>query len=258
MKKYWLEIRKYTPLLKELVLRDIKVRYRRSFLGVLWTVLTPLLTMLVMTFLFAQLFKNDIQNFAVYYFTGYILYGFLNESTTMSLRSVVDNQNLIRKVYIPKYLFPLSKVASSLLNLVFSFVAMILVMLFTGSRFYPTIFLSFIVIFFLSLFCLGLGMTLSTMFVFFRDIGHFYGVLMLLWMYLTPIFYPVSLLKDRAEFVLWCNPLYYYVCTFRNLVCDGILPPFPVWFGGILIAGITFIIGSYVFYKNENRFILYI
>lgn len=97
MKKRWNELIKYVPLLRELVIRDLKVQYRRSILGILWTVLTPLFTMTVMTLLFSRLFKNDIQNFAVYYFTGYILYSFCNESTMEALRSIVNNQNLIKK-----------------------------------------------------------------------------------------------------------------------------------------------------------------
>lgn len=258
MKKKWKELKKYTPLLKELVIRDIKVKYRRSILGVLWTVLTPLFTMLVMTILFSRLFKDDIQNFAVYYFTGYILYNFLNESTMEALRSIINNQNIIKKVYIPQYLFPLSKVVSAIVNLFFSFIALIFVMLITRTEFNYTIIFSIIVFFFLAIFCLGLGMILCTMFVFFRDIGHFYGVFTLLWMYLTPIFYPVSLLKSIAPVVLCCNPLYYYISSFRLLVIEGKIPSVENSIFGIIIAMIFLLLGIYIFEKQKKKFILYI
>lgn len=258
MKKRWNEFIKYMPLLRELVIRDIKVQYRRSILGIFWTVLTPLFTMMVMTLLFSRLFRNDIQNFAVYYFTGYILYSFCNESTVAALRSIVDNQNLIKKVYIPQYLFPLSKIASSLMNLLFSFIAMIIVMLFTGAKIYPTILFSIIVIAFLSLFCLGLGMILCTMFVFFRDIGHFYGIIMLLWMYLTPIFYPVSLLRETAPILLWCNPLHCYISMFRSLIMEGRLPLLENCLVGSVIAVIILLFGVYIFETQKKKFILYI
>ena len=251
MKKRWNELIKYVPLLRELVIRDLKVQYRRSILGILWTVLTPLFTMTVMTLLFSRLFKNDIQNFAVYYFTGYILYSFCNESTMEALRSIVNNQNLIKKIYIPQYLFPVSKIASSLMNLFFSFIAMIIVMIFTGADFYFTMVLSIIVVFLLAVFCLGLGMILCTMFVFFRDIGHFYGVIMLIWMYLTPIFYPVSLLEEITPILLWCNPLYCYISMFRCLIMKGQLPSLEQWLFGLLIAMITFLFGIYFFRKYK-------
>ena len=258
MKEKWMELKKYMPLLGELVIRDIKVRYRRAALGILWTVLTPLLTMMVMTLLFSKLFINDIQNFAVYYFTGYILYSFCNESTMTALRSVIDNQNLIKKVYIPTYLFPLSKIASALMNLLFSFIALLIVMLFTGAVFHPAIFLSVIVVFFLAVFCLGLGMILCTMFVFFRDIGHFYGVVTLLWMYLTPIFYPASLLESTAPLLLKCNPLYYYIGAFRSLIMDGKMPSLQICLLGIAAAAAMLAAGAYVFEKRKKEFILYI
>ena len=181
---------KYLPLLKELVVRDIKVRYRRSVLGLLWTVLNPLMMMTVMTIIFATLFKSSIENFALYYLSGYILYTFLNESTTLSLFSIVNNNALMKKVYIPKYLFPMSKVASSLVNLGFSFIAMLIVMLVTRARFYWTILLTPVLVVYLMLFCLGLGMILATLDVFFRDIGHLYTIVTLIWMYMTPLFYP--------------------------------------------------------------------
>ncbi len=250
---------KYLPLLKELVVRDIKVRYRRSVLGLLWTVLNPLMMMTVMTIIFATLFKSSIENFALYYLSGYILYTFLNESTTLSLFSIVNNNALMKKVYIPKYLFPMSKVASSLVNLGFSFIAMLIVMLVTRARFYWTILLTPVLVVYLMLFCLGLGMILATLDVFFRDIGHLYTIVTLIWMYMTPLFYPSELLVDNGlELILKLNPLTHYVRYMRALVLEGRIPNLMQNLYCILPSVVMLIIGMAVFYKKQDKFILYI
>lgn len=250
---------KYRPLLKELVVRDIKVRYRHSVLGVFWTVLNPLLMMVVMTIVFSKLFGNTIENFAIYYLSGYILYAFLNESTTQALFSVVYNSSLTKKVYIPKYLFPLSKVASALINLLFSFIALLIVMLLTGTKFYWTVLLSVVPALYLAIFCCGLGLILTTMNVFFRDIGHFYSIIMLVWMYLTPLFYPETLLIDNGmPFLLYFNPLYHNVSYFRMLILEGAIPGLLHNLQCFLPGAILLVLGVVVFKKHQDTFVLYI
>lgn len=250
---------RYLPLLTELVVRDIKVRYRNSVLGVLWTVLNPLLMMIVMSVIFSKLFGNTIENFAIYYLSGYILYSFLNDATTQALFSVVYNSALTKKVYIPKYLFPLSKIVSALVNLFFSFCAMLIVMFFTGTKFYWTILLSFIPAMYLAIFCCGLGLILTTMNVFFRDIGHFYGIITLVWMYLTPLFYPEDLLIENGMSVLlrW-NPLYHNVTYFRMLILEGEVPGIAHNLLCIIPGVVLLILGVIIFRKRQDEFILYI
>lgn len=250
---------KYLPLLRELVVRDIKVRYRRSFLGLLWTVLNPLMMMTVMTIIFSTLFQSSINNFAVYYLSGYILYTFLNESTTQALFSIVNNSALMKKVYIPKYLFPVSKVASSLVNLGFSFIAMLIVMFATRSEFHWTILLSPVLVVYLVIFCCGLGMILTTLDVFFRDIGHLYSIVTLVWMYLTPLFYPADLLKSNGlDFLLMLNPLNHYIVYFRMLILDGKLPGLYENLVCLIPSVVMMAIGMMIFYKRQDKFILYV
>lgn len=251
-------LRKYEPLLKELVIRDIKVRYRRSILGLLWTVLNPLLMMVVMTTVFSKLFVNDIENFSVYYLTGYILYMFVNESTNSALFSVVYNGTLMKKVYIPKYMFPLSKVASSLVNLGFSFIAMFIVMILTCTKLQATILLTPLIICYVTLFATGLGLILSTIYVFFRDCGHFYGVVMLVWMYLTPLFYPKDILGEQLQHYLVLNPLYHYVTYFRMIILDGVIPGVMDNIICFSMGMIALGIGIVIFYMQQDKFILYI
>lgn len=258
--KMWIEVfLKYVPLLKELVVRDIKVRYRHSILGVFWTVLNPLLMMVVMTIVFSKLFGNTIENFSIYYLSGYILYSFLNESTTQALFSVVYNSALTKKVYIPKYLFPLSKVVSALVNLFFSFCAMVIVMAFTGAKFYWTMLLSIVPALYLAVFCCGLGLILATLNVFFRDIGHFYSIITLLWMYLTPLFYPENLLIENGmPILLKLNPLYHNVAYFRMLVLEGSVPGVLHNLICILPGLVLLVLGITVFRQRQDEFILYI
>ena len=156
-------LRRYMPLVKELVVRDLKVKYRRSVLGYLWSLLNPLLMMLVMTVAFSYVFRFDIENYSLYLITGQIIYTFFNESTTMAMTSVVSNAGLIKKVYIPKYIFPISRVVSCFVNLLFSLGAVLIVMIFTRAPFHLTILLVPIPLFLLLVFCCGVGSVLAAL-----------------------------------------------------------------------------------------------
>lgn len=258
LKNYILGFRHYQALVYELVSRDIKVRYKRSFLGMLWTIVNPLLYMAVMTLVFSRLFRFQIENYTTYFLTGNILFSFFTESSTNALYSIVDNGNLIKKVYIPKYLFPFSKVMSSVVNVFFSMIALLLVMFITRVPLKFTFLLTPVVLIYLVMFSLGLGLILSTVMVFFRDIAQLYSIITLLWMYLTPIFYPVDLLEETAPWALTFNPLYHYVSYFRSLVLDGIVPGIQENLICLGVSLFTLMIGLVLFYKKQDRFILYI
>ena len=249
---------KYKNLLNELVRRDIKVRYRKSVLGLLWTVLNPLLMMVVITIVFSTLFKQNIPNFPIYYLAGSLIFSFNSESTSNALYAIISNASLIKKVYIPKYLFPLSKILSGLVNLGFSLVAMVIVMFVTDAPFHSTMLLLPIPIFYTFLFSTGLGLLLSAYTVFFRDIAHFYGVFILAWTYFTPIFYPVDILPATAMKFMKLNPMYYYVTYMRNIVIDGVFPSLK--FNLVcLLFGLFFLgWGLYAFYKKQDKFVLYV
>ena len=180
----------YKDLLYNLVSRDIKVRYRKSFLGMLWTVLNPLLMMIVMTIVFSTLFKSTIDNFPVYFLAGNLIFTLNSEITNNCTYAIIGNASLLKKVYIPKYLFPLSKAGSALVNLMFSLIAMFLVMIILRVPFLPTLLLLPIPIAYAFIFSLGLGLLLSAVTVYFRDIAYFYSVLLLAWNYFTPVFLP--------------------------------------------------------------------
>ena len=234
MKDYLNVFIKYRYLLEDLVAKDFKLKYRRSILGFLWSILNPLLMMLVITAVFSNMFKSDIEYFPVYYLCGYLIFNFVIEATNGALTSIVQSGYLIKKVYIPKYIFPLEKSSFALVNVLFSFVAVVIVILITGMPIKTTIFLIPIPIFLAFIFSTGLGLILASMNTFFRDMGHLYSVWTTAWMYLTPMFYPISIIPDNIKTVIYYNPLYYYVTYLRMLVIDGERPGMEI--NGICIC----------------------
>lgn len=253
-----LKLKKYTPLMEELVKRDLKVKYRRSILGYLWSLLNPLLMLCVMSFVFSTIFESTIANFPLYLICGQTLWNFFNESTNMAMYSVLQNGALIKKVYIPKFIFPLSRVLSSFVTMSFSLVAILIVMLFTRAPIHWTILLFWVPLVFLFLFCCGIGMVLSGLSVYFRDITHLYGVVTLAWMYITPIFYDISSLPEYVQSVITLNPMYHYITFFRDLILYGVIPSWDVWLicGGCSVVAAA--LGLFLFRKMQKNFILHI
>ena len=216
---------KYQDLIKELVARDLKLKYRRSVLGYIWSILNPLLIMIVLTIVFTQMLGKGIENYPVYLLTGRLMYDFLKTSTTSAMKSVTGNASLLRKVYVPKYIFTLAKVTSCMVDMVFSIGALLIVMVVTRSPFHWEMLLTPLVIIQIYLFCCGLGFFLAQLNVFFRDVQHIYSAVLTAWLYLTPIMYRIEFLPEKLQLLVkGCNPLYYYVAQFRDLVYYGRLP----------------------------------
>lgn len=253
---YFENFRKFKPLLYELVKRDIKVKYRRSVLGLLWTVLNPLLMMCVLTIVFSNVFKFDIDNFPVYLLCGNILFSFFNEATTVAMSSILCNGPLIKKVYVPKYLFPLSKVLSSFVNLLSSLIALIIVVIFTGTKIHLSIVFSILPILYDFAFALGIGLVLSAFVVYFRDILHLYSVVLTVLMYLTPIFYPMSILPKGVYELVNANPITHFVQMLRECVLYGNIPTLSSNIYCIGVSFISLIIGIFVFWKCQDKFVL--
>lgn len=250
---------KYKDLMIQLVSRDIKLKYRRSFLGYLWSVLNPLFIMIVMAVVFSTMFSRNIENFPVYLFCGQIVFNFMNTSTHQAIFSITGNSALLKKTYVPKYIFTISKITSGLMDFFFSLGALLIVMLVTRANFTPYILLVPFVALQLYMFCIGLGMFLAQANVFFRDIQYIYNAVTTAWMYLTPIFYPIDALPEN---IMWCvkhlNPMYFYVGQFRDLVYYGQMPGPKILFAGILTAILMLGIGIKSFVKTQDSFILYI
>jgi len=249
---------KFKYYLKLLIKRDFVTKYRKSILGVFWSFLNPLLTMIVMTLVFQYLFRFQIEHFPVYLFSGLVIFNFFNESTTLAMSSIIYSEGVIKKIYVPKYIFPLSKVISSLVNLSFSLVSFFFVTLFTGAPFNWTMLLIPIPILYIFIFSLGIGMLMSSLAVFFRDLTYLYGVFTLLLMYFTPLFWPVDMLNPEGLLVnvIGLNPLYQFVYCFRSVAHWGIIP--DLWTNMVCIgyALLAFCGGTFVFMRQQDRYIL--
>lgn len=258
MNNFILELYKYRFLIHELVIRDIKKKYRRSVLGVLWSILNPLLMMTVTAMVFSTLFRFDIKNYPLYLLVGQILFTFYSESTSFAMSSIIDNSGLIRKIYIPKYLFPLSRVVSSGVNLLFTLPALLIIILATGQPLSWRMLTFVIPLALFFIFCLGMGLILTTMAVYFRDMFHLYGVLLNLLSYATPIFYPESIVPVKFSFLLKLNPLYYFFKAVRQALYENMLPDLHLLMYCGILAACAILLGTLVFRKFQNHFILYI
>lgn len=249
----------YTDLIKELVSRDLKLKYRRSFLGYLWSILNPLLIMIIMTLVFSRTFNRSIKNYAVYLLIGRTLFDFVINATSQAMVSIRTNYALIKKVYIPKYVFPLAKVTSGMVDCVFSLGALLIVMIFTRTPLSPYFLLFPFVILQVYIFSCGLGFFLAQGVVFFRDLQYIYKAVTTAWMYLTPIFYPVEQLSESMQWlVIHVNPLYSYVTQFRILVLDRTLPQPWLILSGCAWAVVMMLFGMITFKRSQDKFILYI
>ena len=247
---------RYRFLIKQLVARDFKTKYKRSVLGVLWSFLNPLLTMAVQYVVFSTLFKSDIPNFPVYLLTGIVCFNFFNEAASMSLTSIVGNAALITKVYVPKYIYPLTRVMSSTINFLLSLIPLLLVILVTQTPIRISVLLLPFGLACLFAFSLGIGMLLASAMVFFRDMQFLWGVLSMIWMYLTPVFYPESIIPAQFMTVYKMNPLYQIIRFFRIALMDGVSPEPKAYLLMLLVSFIPLLIGALVFKKTQDRFVL--
>lgn len=249
----------YRSLLRQLVIKNVKLKYRRSFLGYIWSVLNPLLIMCVMAVVFSTMFSRDIDNFPVYLFTGQILFNFMTQSTKQAIRSITGSASLLKKTYVPKYIFTLAHITSGLVDLLFSLGALVFVMLATGAKFSFYNLLFFVPILQLYVFSIGLGMFLGAANVFFRDIQYIYNAITTAWLYLTPIFYPIEQLPDYAyNIIVNFNPMYFYIGQFRALIYQNMMPDMMLVLKGSIAAVFMLAIGFYFFLKKQDDFILYI
>ena len=250
---------RYRELFFQLVSRDIKLKYRRSILGYFWSVLNPLLSMAVMTIVFSSMFASNIRHFPIYLLIGNMLFSFMTGAVSRSLPSVLGNAALIKKIYVPKYIFTLAAVTSELVTLFFSLGALGAVIAATKTPVTGRFFFALIPVVEQYIFCLGLGLFMAQATVFFRDIQHIWGVFSTAWMYLTPIFYPVSLLPGWLHSaVTRFNPMYFYITMFRNFTIGGPgMGSLDLALRGGAAAALTLFLGLLTFLRNKNKFILY-
>ena len=244
--------KQYAFVVKQLTSRELKRKYARSYLGVVWSVLNPLLSMAVLSLIFSQLFRRSIENYPVYYLTGYILWQMFTGATSAAMTTLVDNKPLLLKVKFPMDLFVLTRVYTALINLGYSLAAYVVML--AVFRIAPkwTMLLSPVIILLLFLFPLGISYMLAAAYVFFGDVKHLYTVALTLWMYCSAIFYPVEQLQGFIRVVIQNNPLYVYIHCMRGAVMTGELPGGTEWLQMVLWGAGVCLLGVMVFRKNRN------
>jgi ABC-type polysaccharide/polyol phosphate export permease len=244
------EVSRYKYLLLQLTRRDILARYKRSFLGVAWTMLNPLGMMIILSVVFSQLFKQ-IPSYPAYVLSGLIAWNFFAQSTNASMSGLVWGGSLIQRIYIPRTSFGVSAIITALVNLILSIVPLLLVMLVTHTAVHIAIVFLPVSIVLLACFSLGIGLILSTMAVYFPDVAEMYQIILLAWMYLTPIIYPQEILPANLHPILTFNPMYYLVRLFRLPLLDGRIPTL----GDIVpaaICGVGALIIGWVFFTSKS------
>jgi len=249
---------RYQFLIKQLVGRDFKTKYKRSVLGMAWSFLNPLLTMCVQYVVFSTLFKSDIPNYSVYLLTGIVFMNFFSEAVSMGMTSITGNASLIKKVYMPKYIYPVSRVISSLVNFMIALIPLLLVMLLNGLWPRPALLLLVFDILCLLGFVVGMGLLLTTAMTFFQDMQFLWGVVSMMWMYLTPVFYPESIIPAKLLTLYHMNPMYQYITFARICIIDGVSPAPTAYLWCIISSLVVLALGVFVFKKNQDKFVLYL
>lgn len=250
--------KEYSFLMRQLIKRDFKTKYKRSILGAFWSFLNPLLTMLVQYVVFSTVFKSNIMNFPVYLLTGIITFGYFSEVSNMCLTSIIGNAGLISKVYVPKIIYSLSKALSSTVNFFFSLLPLMAVVLLTRVPITKAILLVPFVICCTFMFSLGIGLVLSVLMTFFRDTQFLWSVVIMIWTYATPIFYPEAIIPEKFLILFKMNPLYHFIRAFRTMIIYGVSPEPKAYLYCLIGAVVPLYIGFWLFQKNKDKFIYYI
>lgn len=241
-----------------LVSRDFKLKYRRSALGVLWSVLNPLLMMCVLSAVFSTFFKFDIEYYPLYLILGNVLFSLMADSTSTAMYSIIESSSLIKKIRINKAIFPVEKVLFQLVNFCISLIAVAIVMAWfkvapTANLLALPLLLVYVIVF-----SMGIGLALSALAVFFRDVCHLWGVVITAWTYGTPLFYPVSILPDWMVPVMNANPMYHYVTYFRDIMIWNTMPGIGENLLCFAMALAALVLGIAVFALTRKKFILYV
>lgn len=252
------QLKKHQFLFEELVKRDFKKKYKRTVLGMAWSVLSPLLTLLVMRLVFSQFFGRTMEHYTTYLFCGNLVFAFFNESASQGMTSLLDNSGIFTKVNVPKYMFLLSKNVQCLLNFGLTLCVFFVLCVLDHITFTWKFILLLVPICGLVLFNIGLGLILSALFVFFRDVQYLWSVFTTLLMYMSAIFYTVDSFGPVIQKVFMLNPVYVFISYFRKIVIYGTIP--ELWHHLIMLLDILVMvgIGCWMYKKNNHKFLYYV
>jgi len=250
----FVQLARYRSLIVELVSRDIKTRYKRSFLGIGWTMLHPLLTMLVLTAVFSAIFRFSVPNYIVYVLSGLLLWNFFSTTTTHAMTQLAWGGSLLSRIYLPKAVFAASSIGTGLVNIALAMVPLLVIMAITRVPYTPALLFLPVAVSLTAVFAFGVGLFISTQAVYYTDVVNMYEIILMLWFYLTPIIYPLSVLPPLvARFVL-LNPMYTFLELFRAPIYQGQLPAAQVLALGVLWSFASLMIGWWVFTRKADEF----
>lgn len=231
-------------------MRDIKVRYKRSVLGIVWTMLAPLLNMVALTLVFSTILKQQITNYPVYFMTGAVFWAFFSQSTSSAASQTQDSNEIAKRIYIPRSVFVAAAIGVGLVNFALSIVPLVLILVVTGFPIHGTWAFVPIAVVVTTLFTAGVGFFLFTFASRFSDIREMYQVVVQTWFFLTPIVYHPAIVPPKFRFALWLNPLYYLVQTFRKPIYDGVLPS-PALIGASLALSLVVFLAGWIYFTNR-------
>ncbi len=249
------ELVRFWPVIQNMVVQELRVRYQRSFLGFLWTMLNPILMLTTMALVFSQLFKIKTQNFAVYLFAGMVPWNFLSASMNEFAFCIIQNEGLIRKIYLPKLVFPLAKLLVNLTTFVLSLVALFALMKPLGAQVTPSLFFLPVAILLFATFTLGLGLIVAVANTFFRDCGHLVSVFLQAWYFATPIVYQLEFIPAELRWRFWLNPAYPFIRMFQVIIVNGQWPPLSTIAAAAGIAAASLGVGYAAFKSHENKLV---
>ena len=249
---------RYGFLMEQLVGRDFKAKYKRSVLGVAWSFLNPLMTMAVQYIVFSTMFKSGVANYPVYLLTGTVFFNFFNEAVGTGMTSIVGNAHLIKKVYMPRYIYPIAKICSSMVNFGFALIPLVLVLIFTGTPLRPSLLLLVFDVLCMIGFVTGMVLILSVCMTFFQDTQFLWGVVSMMWMYLTPIFYPETIIPQNLLTLYHMNPMYQYITFARVAIIGGVSPAPSAYLWCLLSSVFVLFVGIKVFNKYQDELVLHL
>lgn len=252
------KMKRYQFLFEELVKRDFKKKYKRTVLGMAWSLLSPLLTLLVMRLVFTQFFGESMEHYTTYLFCGNLIFACFSESTGLGMTSLLENADIFSKVNVPKYLFLLSKSIQGLINFGLTLLVFFLFCILDGITFTWKFVLLLYPICCLVLFNIGVGLILSALFMFFRDIQYLWSVFTQLLMYMSAIFYSIDQYSYTVQCLFLANPVYLFIRYFRKIVIEATIP--TLWFHLLMLADVLLVltIGCWMYKKYNHRFLYYI
>ena len=244
----------YRNLVVEMAIRDIKIRYKRSVLGVFWTMLAPLLNMVALTLVFSSLLKPQIANYPVYYLAGSLFWTFFAQTTSAAASQTLDANEMTKRIYIPRSVFVVSALAVGLVNLALAIIPMLLLLLVMGFPLHATWFFLPVGVALLSLFAAGTGLFLFTLASRFSDVREMYLVFVQTWFFLTPIVYHPAIVPPRFRFALWLNPMYYLIQTTRRPIYDGLVPEAKFFVPSVAISLAVLLAGWVYFCRHADQY----